>query len=390
MILRIVWLFLALNLWGFCECKVISCGGFIKSFAKIDLTKIQVKLLTTEGNLKYETECNPNNGYFMIPIYNKGVYVFKIFAPHGWIFAPESIRIDVNGIDDVCTKGEDINFSLHGFTVSGKVKSGEEVGPSQFHLGLYSSNGTLVSETVTSAGGDYEFKAPPGEYIVSTVRSEECVERGSVPVQVIDTPVTVKEDIKISGHSVSITVNKEDGSAFANIDVSLTSDVQLQFNELPQHYTRPSITQKDGQWVYTIKTNSDGTTQICLPPGKYSAQPSYKKESVQFSFSPSQAPIVMKSEAQKISFRVSGFSTHGKVNVNKLPISGATILVNNSPRTESNEQGSYQLDEIKEGTYAITAKKKHYEFDTVTVELSSSNPVIPDITAKKYSAFYFF
>ena len=75
------------------------------------------------------------------------------------------------------------------------------------------------------------------------------------------------------------------------------------------------------------------------------------------------------------------------MNVNKLPISGATILVNNSPRTESNEQGSYQLDEIKEGTYAITAKKKHYEFDTVTVELSSSNPVIPDITAKKYSAF---
>lgn len=114
----------------------------------------------------------------MIPIYNKGVYVFKVFAPHGWIFgkfptifhvflAPELIRVDVNGVDDVCTNGEDINFSLYGFTVNGKVKSGGESGPSQFHLGLYSSNGSLVSETVTSETGDYEFKAPPGIFLRS-------------------------------------------------------------------------------------------------------------------------------------------------------------------------------------------------------------------------------
>lgn len=63
---------------------------------------------------------------------------------------------------------------------------------------------------------------------MSTVRSEECVERGSVPVKVTEVPVTVKEDIKISGHAVNIAVSKEDGSAFANIDVSLTSDVKLQ------------------------------------------------------------------------------------------------------------------------------------------------------------------
>lgn len=51
-----------------------------------DLHAFQVKLLTAEGNLKYETECNPSNGYYMIPVYNKAVYSIRVFAPEGWYF----------------------------------------------------------------------------------------------------------------------------------------------------------------------------------------------------------------------------------------------------------------------------------------------------------------
>lgn len=46
----------------------------------------KVKLLTPEGHLKHEEECNPQNGYYMIPVYNKGQYSLKVAAPEGWFF----------------------------------------------------------------------------------------------------------------------------------------------------------------------------------------------------------------------------------------------------------------------------------------------------------------
>ena len=33
---------------------------------------------TRQGNLKYETDCAPNNGYYFIPLYDKGEYVLKV------------------------------------------------------------------------------------------------------------------------------------------------------------------------------------------------------------------------------------------------------------------------------------------------------------------------
>ncbi len=33
---------------------------------------------TKQGNLKYHTDCAPNNGYFFIPIYDKGEYLIKV------------------------------------------------------------------------------------------------------------------------------------------------------------------------------------------------------------------------------------------------------------------------------------------------------------------------
>lgn len=72
--------------------------------------------------------------------------------------------------------------------------------------------------------------------------------------------------------------------------------------------------------------------------------------------------------------------------INKEPVSGATILINDSPKIETDEQGVYQLADIKEGSYVISAKKDHYEFEKISVKLSAANPRIPDITIKKYES----
>lgn len=66
--------------------EVIGCGGFIKSNTEINYKIIKVKLLTKDGAVKYTTEASPVNGYYMIPIYNKGDYVLQVNPPLGWSF----------------------------------------------------------------------------------------------------------------------------------------------------------------------------------------------------------------------------------------------------------------------------------------------------------------
>ena len=57
---------------------VLGCGGFIRSKGNIDFSRINVELYTKQGSLKYKTDCAPNNGYYFIPIDEKGEYKLKV------------------------------------------------------------------------------------------------------------------------------------------------------------------------------------------------------------------------------------------------------------------------------------------------------------------------
>jgi hypothetical protein len=46
----------------------------------------KIKLLTPDGAIKYSTEASSVNGYYMIPIYNKGEYILQVSPPPGWSF----------------------------------------------------------------------------------------------------------------------------------------------------------------------------------------------------------------------------------------------------------------------------------------------------------------
>ena len=66
--------------------EFFGCGGFIKSDAVIDFSKIEIKLYTKQGALKDSTDCAPNNGYYLIPVYDKGEYVIKVSGIFRGIF----------------------------------------------------------------------------------------------------------------------------------------------------------------------------------------------------------------------------------------------------------------------------------------------------------------
>lgn len=69
------------------QSQVISCGGFVKSSNTDVLSKIKIKLENPDGLKKFETDLTPSNGYYMVPIYNKGSYVIRIEGPEGFVFS---------------------------------------------------------------------------------------------------------------------------------------------------------------------------------------------------------------------------------------------------------------------------------------------------------------
>ena len=82
---------------------VLGCGGFIKASRQIDFSRVMVQLYSKAGSLKHETDCAPNNGYFFIPVYEKGEHTIRVSPPLGWTFSPDSVTIDINGETDSCS-----------------------------------------------------------------------------------------------------------------------------------------------------------------------------------------------------------------------------------------------------------------------------------------------
>uniref|UniRef100_UPI00358FD691 BOS complex subunit NOMO1-like n=1 Tax=Myxine glutinosa TaxID=7769 RepID=UPI00358FD691 len=151
--------------------ELLGCGGFVKSDVELDFSLVEIKLLTKQGNLKYRTDCAPNNGYFMIPLYDKGDFILTIEPPQGWSFEPSRAELQVDGHSDRCSRGEDIDFTFKGFTITGQVvSSGFTTGPAGVSLVLISDGKEL--QTVSSQqGGRYNFrKVLPGEYKKSIAR----------------------------------------------------------------------------------------------------------------------------------------------------------------------------------------------------------------------------
>lgn len=77
--------------------------------------------MTDRSIIKYTSECAPNNGYYFIPLYDHGSYKLKVLAPSGWMFEPDELNLEFDGVNDLCSKQIDINFIFKGYTIFGKV-----------------------------------------------------------------------------------------------------------------------------------------------------------------------------------------------------------------------------------------------------------------------------
>ncbi|KAI1729172.1 nodal modulator 3 [Ditylenchus destructor] len=368
-----MFIFALLALVSGANCKIISCEGFVKSDIPLDLTKIKVKLLTAQGNLKFENEINPKSGYFMVPVYNKGAYKLKVDAPDGWIFNPDIHELNIDDEEGTACSSE-IIFNLGGFTIRGDVRSGESSGPPNFKLGLYDATGKQIGTTLTKDGGSYEFFAKPGKYMVSTdPESSQCIDRGKVTVELVNQPLSLPH-IHISGYNFKASVLSADGSPLAGATLLLSSNTQLKFENAPINSDKPKEEkQAGGTWEYSLKTDKTGMAHFyCLPLAKYSAKAKFSTSNIVYNFEPDEKFVKIEDQTldTQIMFQASTFSVRGIVSIGSMPISEVEVSVDGVKKSVTDKAGTFILSNMKPGKYRLSGEKENYQFSTLMKTIS--------------------
>uniref|UniRef100_A0A8C5QXB5 Nodal modulator 1 n=1 Tax=Leptobrachium leishanense TaxID=445787 RepID=A0A8C5QXB5_9ANUR len=395
---RILWTALCVLCWGYSRGSddiVVGCGGFVKSDVDINYSLIEIKLYTKQGTLKYQTDCAPNNGYFMIPLYDKGDFVLKIEPPLGWSFEPTSVSLHVDGVNDICTKGEDVNFVFTGFMVNGKVLSrNQNLGPVGVQVALRRvGSGANLLTTVTQTGGKFAFyKVLPGDYEIIASHPNWVLKEAATIVEVTNSNAQALDPLIVAGYDVSGSV-RSDGEPMKGVMFLLFSSSISRKDILGCDLTPVEGFQgRDESLLYLchVTSQEDGVfTFLSLPSGDYSVIPFYRGERITFDVAPSRLEFIVEHDSLKLEpvFHVMGFSVTGRVlnGPEGEGVADAVVTLNNQMKVTTNADGSFRLENMTAGTYSIDAQKEHIFFDTLTVKIAPNTPQLADIVAARYS-----
>uniref|UniRef100_A0A8C8ZI42 Nodal modulator 1 n=1 Tax=Prolemur simus TaxID=1328070 RepID=A0A8C8ZI42_PROSS len=374
---------------------VVGCGGFVQSDVEINYSLIEIKLYTKHGTLKYQTDCAPNNGYFMIPLYDKGDFILKIEPPLGWSFEPTTVELYVDGVNDICTKGEDINFVFTGFSVNGKVLSkGQPLGPAGVQVSLRNTGTEAkIQSTVTQPGGKFAFfKVLPGDYEILATHPTWALKEASTTVRVTNSNANAASPLIVAGYNVSGSV-RSDGEPMKGVKFLLFSSLVTNEDVLGCNVSPvPGFQPQDESLVYLCYAVSkeDGSFSFySLPSGEYTVIPFYRGERITFDVAPSRLDFIVEHDSLKIEpvFHVMGFSVTGRV-LNGPEGEGvpeAVVTLNNQIKVRTKADGSFRLENITTGTYTIHAQKEHLYFETVTIKIAPNTPQLADIIATGFS-----
>lgn len=376
-----------------CSGDVLGCGGFIKSDIPIDFSSVILKLYSKSGTLKYQTDCAPNNGYYLIPLYDKGDYVIQVEPPLGWQFEPTRVPVHIDGTSDPCTLGKDINFYFKGFSIMGKVLSqGSVEGPAGVTVKLTPKDqDKVLAETQSVDNGEFAFAGIfPGSYVVAAYHPQWkfLVQRSAIEVEKDST--RVQNSLVVAGYDVRGRVTSE-GEAIQNVHFLLFSS-QADKPKLEGCLTSPVEGFADSKGrvpVCHVVSGSDGVFVFSsIPPGLYSVVPFYKGENIKFDVTPNEVNFTVAHSSFVFLqvFKVEGFSVGGwvKAAANGRGIALARILLNGEQTAETNTEGRFHLENMKPGNYKLHVVKDGVNFDILDVKITPNTPRIPEIIAKSF------
>ncbi|KAL6978261.1 hypothetical protein U1Q18_019929 [Sarracenia purpurea var. burkii] len=379
-----------------------GCGGFVEASsaliksrkptdAKLDYSHITVELCTLDGLVKDRTQCAPN-GYYFIPVYDKGSFVMKIRGPEGWSWNPDQVSIVVD--HKGCNANEDINFKFTGFTISGRVVgavggescSTKNGGPSNVNVELLSLTDDLVSSVLTSSTGSYSFtNIIPGKYNLRASRPDLKVEvRGSTEVELGFGNALVGEIFFVPGYNIRGSVVAQ-GNPILGVHIYLYSD-DVSSLDCPQG---PGNAPGQRKAICHAVSDAEGKFAFnSIPCGVYELIPYYKGENTVFDVSPPSMSVSVEHDHETImaKFQVTGFSVGGRVvDGNGVGVNGVKIIVDGHERSVTDKEGYYKLDQVTSSRYTIEAKKEHYKFDKLKDFMVLPNMAsVVDIKAVSY------
>uniref|UniRef100_A0A1L8DPQ2 Putative metalloproteinase-related collagenase pm5 n=2 Tax=Nyssomyia neivai TaxID=330878 RepID=A0A1L8DPQ2_9DIPT len=392
-------LIIFLSFLNFLACEeILGCGGFIKSHASIDFAKVEIKLFTKQGSLKDKTDCSPSNGYYFLPLYDKGEYILKISPPPGWSFEPEEVVLDFNGETDVCSQGRDVNFVFRGFGISGHIAilgqktSGAQGVRVELHDPTSEKN---VRQTTTDALGNFFFTPViPGTYRIRVHHDRWYFEKTEIVVEVNTGNTELPENsLQVSGFDVTGRV-LSDGKSFGNIAVALIPEKGIKHNPkcMSSQYTNVINSERGYSGMPLCVSMSDNEagdfTFSGVNPGKYLIKPFFPQADVKYNIEPEFIEVLVEKDTVSLQqhFEVKGFSVTGRIltSTNGKGIKNAIVKLNGIEVAVTQDDGTYKFENIKSGMYVIQVTADNVQFADESVEIVASNPRIRDIIVAEF------
>ncbi|XP_078493068.1 BOS complex subunit NOMO1 [Ciona intestinalis] len=376
--------------------EILGCGGFVKSDVPIDFSKIEIQLVTSEGMLKYQAECAPNNGYFMVPFVEKGNFQLKIKPPQGWTFDPMSVELQVDGVSDPCTMGKDINFVFKGFTLSGKVLSLGSLssGPQGVKVDLKSSS-KLILTTTTTDGGSFNFDGiSAGSYKIVASHQSYTFKQDETSVVVTNGNKVCDNEIIVSGYDVhgKVTARK---LPVAGVNLLLFAKKAAMEKITGCSTNRPHGSKgvTSGEYptfLCSVSSDTNGEYSFpSLPPSDYLIIPFHRGERIQFDVEPRELKfsVVDKRVVHEHGFKVTGFSVQGRVldALDGKPIEGAEVLIKGDIQDKTDGNGYYTLKHMNSGMYDVEVRKEDIHFPSTKLRVGPDTPILPNIIAESFS-----
>uniref|UniRef100_A0A0K0E3H0 ER membrane protein complex subunit 7 beta-sandwich domain-containing protein n=1 Tax=Strongyloides stercoralis TaxID=6248 RepID=A0A0K0E3H0_STRER len=349
------------------------CTGFVKAPFKIDKNKIRINLLTDNNLLKETTHIVPYNGFFAIPIYNRGRYILQINSDMNITFNPPSYILDLQNFDQTF-KDKEFIFNAIGYEVKGKIKDFIDV--NRIAIKLESLNGEIVKMERVNNYGEFKFITTPGKYNISILTSQGgCFHKSQYSIHVIDRPVKIPITF-IGGYFITININGLN---------NYNSKSQLQISSDKEVFIKNCIPISSIKKYTCIIEISTQTSNIinCLPKGKYIIKPITNEDSG-ILFLPYKKEINVDNQNISITFEVDTFRVYGKTEINGKPISDVKIYNKNKYITTSDNKGKFIWNNVKKGMYNLEAKKDGIIFNSIKTILDINNPIIEPFNVIKF------
>uniref|UniRef100_A0A0K0FSC7 Nodal modulator 1 (inferred by orthology to a human protein) n=1 Tax=Strongyloides venezuelensis TaxID=75913 RepID=A0A0K0FSC7_STRVS len=352
------------------------CTGFVKSPFKIDTNKIKINLLTENNLLKERNNIVPYNGFFAIPIYNKGKYILKVDSESNIFFDPPFYELDLQDFDNN-VKNKEYTFNGLGYEIKGKVEG--LIDNDRVAIKLESLDGEVVKMETVNNFGEFHFISPPGEYSISVLTSQSaCFHKSQYIVNIVDNSVEIPITY-VSGFFIMIHIN-DLNNLNPKIKFQISSNKKLSMENCI------SVLNDNSSEMYECTTET--VTQLphiikCLPKGKYTIRPVVIEDNG-ISFSPHEKKIEIDNHNVNIYFEIEGFKAYGKTEVNGIPIGDVKIYGNNKHIATSDNEGKFIWNNAKKGKYKMEAKKDGIIFTSINATLNVNQPTIQPFNVTKF------